>query len=518
MAIALAVLVSVPLCLCGQTTAVLFSMQNLVGTAANYSILVQPDESYGTPLWWGTNLVPTQAFTIQPVGGQVTTNLVPWGYTITVDGWPRGIHIVVPVSTNTLNAVSLINTNQFSPLNLSVTNITAGFTNGGNATFGNLTLINPLPISNVIATTNFPSGSLLQVDPYGDITWTTNVSVTNYSVSISQQVNSGTYISLNTNLSSVIPAFFSFTYTNRLILGTVPSFAAAEITGFAQPTNAGLVFPNYDVQWSLDGTNWNGSISNTVLPVLVSLYDPTALADTYSNVTVYSYAETNLLGTTNDFTGQITLVTQISDSRSAVSVAGADGIAAMAAATWSQYPAQANVNLAGDGLTFNGIWSVNNPSNAFVLSGYGKSFLSLAPTIVSNTPPVMVSVSVTTNIVLQIQSQIPPTAQYATNLYGVVWASLPGQVTTLSGGYYYVTAPLVAGVTNIYFRAEIAGGTSSVAAVTISANTTITGQLIVAANSAIVAPAALPGAGILWNSNNALYWVTSTHTNYLTGP
>ena len=28
----------------------------------------------------------------------------------------------------------------------------------------------------------------------------------------------------------------------------------------------------------------------------------------------------------------------------------------------------------------------------------------------------------------------------------------------------------------------------------------------------------IAGGGLLWNSNNALYWITSTHTNYITGP
>lgn len=31
-------------------------------------------------------------------------------------------------------------------------------------------------------------------------------------------------------------------------------------------------------------------------------------------------------------------------------------------------------------------------------------------------------------------------------------------------------------------------------------------------------PPAVPGAGILWNSNNVLYWVTTLHTNYVSGP
>lgn len=31
-------------------------------------------------------------------------------------------------------------------------------------------------------------------------------------------------------------------------------------------------------------------------------------------------------------------------------------------------------------------------------------------------------------------------------------------------------------------------------------------------------PTPAPGVGVLWNSNNALYWVTTAHTNYISGP
>ena len=96
---------------------VLFSLQSLTGTVNNRQITVTPD-SIQNPLFYGTNLLSLSPFTLQPVGGQAITNLEPWGYTIRVDGWPRSAHIVVPNDTNTHNAVSLLNTNQFSPLNI----------------------------------------------------------------------------------------------------------------------------------------------------------------------------------------------------------------------------------------------------------------------------------------------------------------------------------------------------------------------------------------------------------------
>ena len=45
---------------------------------------------------------------------------------------------------------------------------------------------------------------------------------------------------------------------------------------------------------------------------------------------------------------------------------------------------------------------------------------------------------------------------------------------------------------------------------------TATGQLIQGTNT--VAPAPVSWGGTFWNSNNALYWITTSHTNYITGP
>jgi hypothetical protein len=108
-----------------SATPVLFSSQSLTGSVNNRSILVQPDRVQN-PLVLGTNLVPVFDFSVQPVGGQVITNLLPWGYTITVSGWPRSAHIIVPDSTNTINVATLINTNAFAPLNIYLTGSSGG--------------------------------------------------------------------------------------------------------------------------------------------------------------------------------------------------------------------------------------------------------------------------------------------------------------------------------------------------------------------------------------------------------
>jgi hypothetical protein len=43
-------------------------------------------------------------------------------------------------------------------------------------------------------------------------------------------------------------------------------------------------------------------------------------------------------------------------------------------------------------------------------------------------------------------------------------------------------------------------------------------QVVLHTNMTVAAPAAIWGSGILWNSNNALYWITPMNTNHVAGP
>lgn len=100
-----------------QTTPVLFSLQNLTGTVNNRLLHVEPDRYQNLFLFvTGTNVTVPVALDLQPTNGSVTANLVPWGYTLYVDGFNRGVHFTVPASTNCLNVASLISTNLYSPL------------------------------------------------------------------------------------------------------------------------------------------------------------------------------------------------------------------------------------------------------------------------------------------------------------------------------------------------------------------------------------------------------------------
>ncbi len=90
-----------------SATPVYFPLLGITGSANNRDITVIPDSSQ-VPLIYGTNIVVLQTVTLHPTGGSATNNLLPWGYTIRVDGWPPAAHINVPNSTNLINVTSLI--------------------------------------------------------------------------------------------------------------------------------------------------------------------------------------------------------------------------------------------------------------------------------------------------------------------------------------------------------------------------------------------------------------------------
>lgn len=102
-----AVMVCLLLASIGHSTPVLFPLLGITGSANNRDITVIPDPSR-VPLIYGSNIVVLQTVTIHPLGGSATNNLLPWGYTIRVDGWPPAAHINVPNSTNLINVTTLI--------------------------------------------------------------------------------------------------------------------------------------------------------------------------------------------------------------------------------------------------------------------------------------------------------------------------------------------------------------------------------------------------------------------------
>ena len=124
-----------------QGTPVWFPLIGISGSANNRDITLIPDVPTA-PLIYGNYLVALQTLLIHPIRGNATNLIIPWGYTLRVDGWAESAHIVVPNTTNLVNVVSLI------------TNAVAlGF-----------------PVVNYLAATNIDNASGTNVNLSGNIT------------------------------------------------------------------------------------------------------------------------------------------------------------------------------------------------------------------------------------------------------------------------------------------------------------------------------------------------------------
>ena len=150
-------------------TPVWFPLVGITGSANNRDITVIPDVATNV-LTYGGNLVSLQTLLIHPVRGNATNELLPWGYTMRVDGWPRSAHFVVPQTTNVVNVTSLI-TNAVaigSPVSFwngytgTVTNLAvAGFSTT------NLTSLSLAGITNAGYATNYYPAPFLHYGTFG---------------------------------------------------------------------------------------------------------------------------------------------------------------------------------------------------------------------------------------------------------------------------------------------------------------------------------------------------------------
>jgi hypothetical protein len=118
-------------------TTVIFPVQSITGTANNQPVLVVPDSTTGQN---GTNLLALSTQTLQPTNGVARANLVPWGYTLKIAGWPRTVHFNVNDTTNLVSVLSLITNGlvSYSPVRVG-----GWATNVDNATGTNVALIGP---------------------------------------------------------------------------------------------------------------------------------------------------------------------------------------------------------------------------------------------------------------------------------------------------------------------------------------------------------------------------------------
>lgn len=278
----------------------------------------------------------------------------------------------------------------------------------------------------------------------------------------------GTYVSLYTNLTSVPGSFF--TTNSRLILKAVPSFARANAVG-GWENGGGITPPTFPtISISTDGGGSWINPTATNVPVLVSLYKNTGLAGGVSNVTVYSYVNSSVVGQTNDLTAQRTLVTQYSDLQSAVNVRGAGEIAAAAATLWANSPAVAAVNLAGHDLKVSESWNVVFTNSAVRFKFRGADVLTLTGAITTNDAPAFLSIAkIGTNLSFRIAGLSVPTVTYCTNIASPTWLSLPSQVAVEANGAWTVTAPVPTTAAQVFFRCSITGTASANAKAVFSA-------------------------------------------------
>jgi len=133
-------------------TTISIHLQVMTGSPVNRDIHLIPDIPTNS-LVNGNNLVGLLPVPpVHPTNGVGYATVLPWSYTLTVDGWPRAYHIQVLDSTNILDVSSLI-TNSVSvgaPNIFGLPSVTAS--NSASVTFtGNGTPTNPLMATATLA-------------------------------------------------------------------------------------------------------------------------------------------------------------------------------------------------------------------------------------------------------------------------------------------------------------------------------------------------------------------------------
>lgn len=270
----------------------------------------------------------------------------------------------------------------------------------------------------------------------------------------------GTYPALVTNLASLF-SHFSFVTNNRVILGTVPSVATAQLLGVTSGTEGGGGPPTPvaqpALQFSTDGGSTWSSQTKIASPCLVSIYDPSGYPGAATGLVVTAYVNTSIVGGTNDLQNQSLWVTQTADARSVVNVSGAASIAAAAAANWSIYPATSAVNLGGNPLVLSPAWTAADSGGNLIYSANGTTFLTLTPPVVAGAKPIIQTITKTgTNLTFKLTAATVPTIQVSTNLSPATFANLSGQTNWQNGDFWFVSA-LCPQSDTAFFRASVAG-------------------------------------------------------------
>ena len=199
-------------------TPVFFSLRQLTGLPHVTRFALVPDARQN-PVTDGSHLFGGFPIVTNAPNGTNTLRLQPIGYTLTVPGWARSLHLVIPDTTNTVNAVNCI-TNGLQALN-SATVLglqSVAVSNSATVTWtGNGTSTNPL-----IATA---SGGGSTSGFTGTITNLADMNITfstNYSVIVSSAGTgiNGTYTWNGTTLWNGYPWYYlaggSYGYSLRV--------------------------------------------------------------------------------------------------------------------------------------------------------------------------------------------------------------------------------------------------------------------------------------------------------------
>jgi hypothetical protein len=185
-------------------------------------------------------------------------------------------------------------------------------------------------------------------------------------------------------------------------------------------------------------------------------------ACTFSNVTVRGYINPTSVNGTNDLTGQYVFVDMKTAAlNQVVNIAGAQTIAAAAAAQWATYPASASVNLNRHDLIFSENWkaSVDPSSAALSFTFNGSPAFKYTPALAGSGTNAFISsfMVTTTNLQFVVSSAAtnPPTMFMSLTLDAPVWVQQTPTTNWASGAYWNVWLPKL---TNdaAFFRASVA--------------------------------------------------------------
>lgn len=260
--------------------------------------------------------------------------------------------------------------------------------------------------------------------------------------------------------------------TNRLILGTVPTFTSATISGYTNVFTAGSIppLPDYRIEVSTNGgADWFTTQESVLVTNMVSFYDANGASSGGGggNIVIYGYATADYIGNTVDLAGQTIYVDDPTNSRAAANLNTAQAQATLAAALWGTHTATAKPNLAGFGLNLDRTWTINHASvsneTRIHLGPYGESLLSFAANHVPATGFGSIVITNTTftptNLTLLVDSRNVVAAlipQFVTNVTATNWADVASYTTTwplATNGLFTLVIPTTS---NTFYRVRMA--------------------------------------------------------------